>query len=863
MSYQPGPSLLARAEAIFFEVGAMAPADREAAIVRLCKGDAALEAEVRSLVATAAKIGGFLDAPALGRGVEELARDAAARDELVGTRLGSFTIDRRLASGGMGTVYVASRSDGTFAQQVAIKIVKRGMDSEEVLRRFREERQILAGLDHPNIARLLDAGATEDGRPYFVMEFVDGLPIDAYCDKQRLSVRERLKLFQAVCEGVHAAHQALVIHRDLKPGNILVTAQGTPKLLDFGIAKLVGPRTGANAGASPMVTSDTERRLTPEYASPEQVEGGAITTASDVYSLGVILYELLTGTRPYYFALKTTEEVKRLVCGTLPKAPSEAVTLRLSASRTKTGALSRVAGTTADPSAASGAAPATQAAAAEAIDHPKTRGVTSTRLRGQLRGDLDTIALMALRKEPQRRYASAEALAADIQRYLSGLPVLARRDTLAYRAGKFVRRHALGVGATALAIALLSGATVMLASQRAELARQRDALAAANASLTVSNAQALEANEFLQDLISSADVGEKGPTVRLADVLGDAAALLAANPPKDDATRAAREYAVGHALLMNGKLDDAEPLLKGAFERWKSVAGERDDRTLAARRSLAELALLRKDLAEAESQLRDLLAIDSPGGGEASRTRRSRLLNDLGACLRQQRKLDEALAVQTEALALRSELFGASSAATATSHNNLASIHFDAGRYADAVAAYEQALTIRRGLFREGHPLIVRGESNLGLAMLRAGDTAGAIASLERACAAWAGAFGEDHAGVTTPLQSLAQAYRGAERFDESLSALQRAKVWFERYAPDNAAGLAAVEANRAITLGAAKRDAEAEGALELAIAGLHALKQPPAGLLRTARETLLGVYERVGADQGKRDAVKAALEKK
>jgi serine/threonine-protein kinase len=857
---QPGPSLLARAEAIFFEVGAMAPADREAAIVRLCDADAGLEVEVRSLVAAAAKIGGFLDAPALGRGVEELARDAASRDELVGTRLGSFTIDRRLASGGMGTVYVASRSDGTFAQQVAIKVVKRGMDSEDVLRRFRDERQILAGLDHPNIARLLDAGATEDGRPYFVMEYVDGLPIDTYCDKQRLSVRERLKLFQSVCEGVHAAHQALVIHRDLKPGNILVTAQGTPKLLDFGIAKLMGPRTGS---ADARVTSDTERRLTPEYASPEQVEGGSITTASDVYSLGVILYELLTGTRPYYFALKTTEEVKRLVCGTLPKPPSEAVTLRLSASRTKTGALSRVAGTATNAGASSTVAPPTQAAAAEAIDHPKTRGVTSTRLRGQLRGDLDTIALMALRKEPQRRYASAEALAADIQRYLSGLPVLARRDTLAYRAGKFVRRHAVGVGATALAITLLSGATVMLASQRAELSRQRDALVNANAKLTVSNAQALEANEFLQDLISSADVGEKGPTVRLADVLQDASALLAANPPQDEATRAAREYAIGHALLMNGKLDDAEPLLKGAMQRWQAAAGERDDRTLAARRSLAELALLRKDFAGSERDLRALLAIDAPGGDDASRTRRSRLLNDLGACLRQQRKLDEALTVQTEALALRSELLGAESAAVATSHNNLASIHFDAGRYAEAVAAYETSLAIRRGLLRDGHPLIVRGESNLGLARLRAGDTAGAITALERACGAWASAFGEDHAGIATPLQSLAQAYRSASRFDDSLVTLDRAKAWYQRYAPDNAPGLAAVEANRAITLGAAKRDAEAEGALERAIAALEALKQPPAGLLRTARETLMGVYERVGAPQGKRDELKAAIEKK
>jgi eukaryotic-like serine/threonine-protein kinase len=321
-------------------------------------------------------------------------------------RVGTYRILRELGRGGMGAVYLAERADGAFEKQVAIKVLKRGTDTDEVLRRFSGERQILARLTHPNIAALLDAGTTENDLPYFVMEYVDGRPITKYADEHKLSVTDRLKLFREVCSAVSYAHQHLVIHRDLKPTNVLVTSNGGIKLLDFGIAKLLDEST-------PEVTVAAQRRMTPEYASPEQVRGDPVTTVSDVYSLGVLLYELLTGGRPYKLKTRSAEEVTKAICEQNPDRPSTAVTRSIA-----------------------------------------ENGVE--RIQRQLRGDLDNIVLKALRKEPERRYASVDQFSADIRRYLEGLPVRARKDTVGYRAGKFVKRHKIGVAAVALIMSILA-----------------------------------------------------------------------------------------------------------------------------------------------------------------------------------------------------------------------------------------------------------------------------------------------------------------------------------------------------------------------------------------------------------------------
>jgi serine/threonine protein kinase len=322
----------------------------------------------------------------------------------------------------MGSVYLATRDDHQFQQQVAIKVVRRGMDTDLVLARFRNERQILAGFDHPNIARLFDGGSTETGLPYFIMEYIEGQAIDEYCDSHQLSIAARLELFRTVCSAVVYAHQHLVVHRDIKPSNILVTAEGVPKLLDFGIAKLLD----AEAKQGNATTAIVHRLMTPEYASPEQVLGERITTVSDVYSLGVLLYELLSGHPPYHFKTLLAQDIARVISDSDPERPSAV--------------FNRVVTT--------GGGPNAKTLTPESVS--KTRDGRPEKLRRKLAGDLDNIVLMAMRKEPARRYSSVGQFSEDIRRHLVGLPVVARQATLSYRAAKLIRRNTVAVTAAAI-----------------------------------------------------------------------------------------------------------------------------------------------------------------------------------------------------------------------------------------------------------------------------------------------------------------------------------------------------------------------------------------------------------------------------
>lgn len=369
------------------------------------------------------------------------------RDTIVDGRIDGYEIIREIGQGGMGTVYLARRADGSFDKTVAIKLVKRGMDTNAVLKRFLVERSILAQLEHPNIAGLIDGGTTENGLPYFVMEYVDGLPITKYCDANDLSIRERLKLFQKVCAAISYAHANLVVHRDVKPSNILVTRDGTPKLLDFGIAKLLHPDPSETAEA----TATMFRILTPEYASPEQIGGQPITTAADVYSLGVVLYELLCGTRPYKIKSRLSDEAAREILTAEPVKPSSVVSARISHSVSP-----------ADPKTNDGR-------------HSTNEGLVSNiQTPRSLRGDLDNIVLKAIRKEPERRYASVQEFSEDIRRHLAGLPVTATADTKIYRFKKFVRRHSAGVAAGGLIALTLIAATTITGWQAIAARRERD-----------------------------------------------------------------------------------------------------------------------------------------------------------------------------------------------------------------------------------------------------------------------------------------------------------------------------------------------------------------------------------------------------
>ena len=397
------------------------PHERDAYLSRLKADDPLLHDEVLSLLLADAGHVSALNESRLGLGDDVIER---AGETLVGRRFGAYRLTELLGEGGMGAVYRAQRDDGAFDLEVAVKVVRSGVSREFFLQRFRNERQILAQLDHPNIARLIDGGAADDGAPYLVMELVDGIPIDDYCRSRNLTLRERLQLFCSVCAAVHTAHQALVVHRDLKPGNILVTPAGEPKLLDFGIATIIAAKGEAAPGRTVMPI------MTPAFASPEQVRGEPITTASDVYSLGVILYLLLTGRSPYASARDSAHYLAKAVCEVEPLRPS--ATLR------------------------------------PAADTPDPR-----RAQRDLRGDLDAIVLKALRKAPGERYASVERLAADIGRYLDGLPTVARRGSTSYYVGKFVlRNRALVIAAVAVVAALVGATIVSVRSAQAARAQQ-------------------------------------------------------------------------------------------------------------------------------------------------------------------------------------------------------------------------------------------------------------------------------------------------------------------------------------------------------------------------------------------------------
>ena len=425
----------------------LAPEDRTAFLIQACNGDDELRNRVEKLLASHDDAGSFLASPAIVDAgvispVAETESDGP--NDRIGQRIGPYEILREIGHGGMGTVFLAVRADDQYRKEVAVKIVNKGMDTDTILRRFVMERQILANLEHPNIARLLDGGTTVDGLPYFVMEYVEGETIIRYCDQHRLHTLERLQLFRQVCSAVQFAHQNLIVHRDLKPSNIIVTADGTPKLLDFGIAKLLGSDL-------PEATATVGRLLTPEYASPEQLRGLPITTTSDVYSLGVVLYELLTGHRPFNFESRSPEEVARLITAGEPIKPSVIITHTNSARHT-------------DDVEHRSITP-------EAISHIRDGNVD--KLRRRLAGDLDNILLKALRKEPERRYAAVQDLSADIQRHLTGLPVLAREDTFAYRAGKFIQRNTASVAAAAVVAITLFTASVVTTWQATVARRER------------------------------------------------------------------------------------------------------------------------------------------------------------------------------------------------------------------------------------------------------------------------------------------------------------------------------------------------------------------------------------------------------
>ncbi|MBN8730776.1 MAG: serine/threonine protein kinase [Acidobacteria bacterium] len=639
-------------------------------------------------------------------------------EPLPGDRIGPYSVIRQLGRGGMGAVYLAERDDEQFRKQVAIKLVSSGLLlMPEVMARFRSERQILASLDHPNIARLLDGGAAPNGTPYVVMEYIDGTPIDQYCRARALSLDDRLRLFRKICSAVHYAHQNLIVHRDIKPDNVMVTAEGEPKLLDFGIAKLLDP-------AAAKQTRTRARVMTPDYASPEQVRGEAVTTATDVYGLGVLLFELLTDKLPYRLASDDAYELEQAICNAEPMRPS---TLRL-----------------------------------------------------DLRGDLENILLKALRKDPARRYASAEQFSDDIRRYLEGYPVIAQADSWSYRAGKFLRRNAAASAAALMATMLLAAFAISMTVQAQRIARERDVAAQ-------ERRKSQQVAGFLTDLFRLADPARtKGGTVTARELLDNGAKRLEtelAGQPELQATML-NEIGIVHRSL--GLYTEARAHIEKALQLRRRALGPRHAEVAASLQSLSQVL---RDLNEYDAALaaaRESLAI-----------RRERLgnqhpdlapsLNALAVLLEDKAEYAQSEKLHREAIAILRGQPDLDERMLAVSLNNLAGVLGRMGNSRQVVPLFEEALALRRKVLGRDHLETSQTLNNLSNLYRDRGDTAAAEAGFNEVLSVRRGLFGPDHPEVAKALTNLAATYTQAKRYDEAIQLLNEAETIFrQRLGPDH-----------------------------------------------------------------------------
>jgi eukaryotic-like serine/threonine-protein kinase len=623
-----------------------APVDRAACLAQCGAGDESLCREVENLLDYESKVGtGFLDEAAFAEAITSL---LSAEDKAwFGRHVGAYKIVSQLGSGGMGEVYRAVRADGQYTKEVAVKLVRSGLDTGSVIERFRNERQILASLDHPNIARLVDGGTSEEGVPFLVMELIDGEPIDAYCNRRKLTVTERLNLFQQACSAVQYAHQRLVIHRDIKPGNILVTNDGTLKLLDFGIAKILAPLEAAQTALT------MTQAMTPEYASPEQIKGETITTATDVYSLGVVLYRMLTGHSPYSADTRSPHKLALAVCETEPDRPSASVS----------------------PQAAQSAGDAERSAQLDFVK--RTGESTPAGLQRRLTGDLDNIVLMALRKEPERRYASAERLADDLRRHMDGLPVLATKGSWSYRTGKFVRRHKAAMAAS-LAVLLALSTGIILTVREARIARQQAAIA---------DTQRQRAEKRFEDVRKLSD----SFIFEIHDAIQN---LPGSTPARKLVLDRALEYLDSASKDANGNPDLERELAKG-YQRLAVVQGNAAESNLgeaeAGLTSDQKALTLFEDVARTNpNNLQDQLNV-----AMMYRILSFSALNDATG----QKDLEHAIAITDRVLKI-DPTHPVALSESAVQQQNVAFMLDAAGERARAIDAYRKNYEVRQGLWK-------------------------------------------------------------------------------------------------------------------------------------------------------------------
>ncbi len=581
-TFELSPERWAKVQTLFDAATALPRAEQPAFLAAECGDDAELCDYLLTLLDTSIDVDSAVEETIVSTAAD--AFGDAEDDSMQGEMIGPYRVERLIGSGGMGMVYLAERADEQFDQQVAIKLGRHQLIDPQTELRLRNERQILADLDHPSIARLFDGGTTHNGVPYLVMEYIDGIPIDVYCDLHKLDIDARLHLFLAICSAVDYAHQNLIIHRDLKPSNILVTDDGTPKLLDFGIAKLTDTAGAATDG----LTREGAVIMTPANAAPEQLLGQPITTATDVYGLGLLLYRLLTGVRAYGGDELTPSEHARLVCEQEVLPPSAR--------------LEQIARGNNSPDVA-------------ALDEcARNRDTSLERLRRRLRGDLDVIVVNALRKNPARRYRSAAALADDIELHRRSMPIVARRDAWHYRTGKFMRRHYLGVSVSAAVLLMLASFTVLLSVQNRTIVRERDT--------------AREVSQFLEDIFRSQDPAEaRGASITADELLKSGAERIRSNLNDRPEIQTALMGTIGRVYHSLGEYGESAALLDEALTSRLSYFDEDHPEVSVLRNDLAEVLIELADYERADELLTSSLAANRRRLGEDSAAVAENLFN--------------------------------------------------------------------------------------------------------------------------------------------------------------------------------------------------------------------------------------------
>jgi serine/threonine-protein kinase len=742
------PERWAHVQEIFHNVLERDLTEREAFLADACGSDDDLRHEVVSL----------LDAHD-GKGlIDTIVGQRPPLTALPTTEIdGQYRILRSLGEGGMGTVYLAERQGADFTQNVALKLMREGFVDATLQERFRTEQRILARLEHPGIARLIDGGTTETGQPYYAMEYVAGTNVVDYCDHNRLSVTQRLRLFLDICDPVQYAHQQLVVHRDLKPSNILVSDRGRARLLDFGIAKIIHTTEDRDG------VHRTGAWFTPAYASPEQVRGEEASTLSDVYALGVLLYELLTGHRPYVIDSGAASEIQRIVCEQVPDRPSSVVT--------RPAAISAAQGT---------------AVERRPEELSAVRSSTPERLRKRVSGDLDAIVLRALAKEATERYPSVQQLADDVRRHLEGKPVSARPDTVAYRMRRFVRRHRALVTSTVALVSVLVayGATVTVQNRRVGRALEQARIEADRSS---------QLTDLLIGLFESPSPGLTGADSLTAHELLDQGLERVQQMDGRPAAQAQMLHALGSVHRHLGEYGEAAPLFERALELRRRIHGADHQNVAESLVALADVYRVLNRLEEAEALLREALAMERDLVGDEHRLV-ARTMSELSLTLRDAGDYEEAEPLAREALAMRRRLLGDKHQDVAESVNYLAALLRRMGDYAASEPLYREALTMRQRLYGGDHPEIAESLNNLAVQLDEMGDYGAAEPRYRQALAMYRRLFGENHPFVATAMGNLGILLARMERLDEAEELYRgalavRRRVYGEEH-PEVASGL-------------------------------------------------------------------------